>query len=262
MQPNIPTGIQTTDAIVGQLACRCLCVIIPVFNEVRTVEQILQCVLEQTCVREVIIVDDASKDGSLDLIGVLAQHDPRIQVISHDQNRGKGAAIRSGLTLATSDVIVIQDADLEYDPRDYAKMLELILKGEADVVYGSRFASQANTRASLWHTLGNRCLTWCSNFASGSSLTDEATCYKMFRRNILQSFELVEDRFGFCPEFTAKISKLDLNIREVPISYRPRCKAEGKKIRLKDGFNALSCIVRYNFSFRRVRNGAERLRSI
>jgi len=235
---------------------KCLCVVIPAFNEARTINEILYRVLAQSNVFEVIVVDDASTDGTRDLLCAWAHRDERIRILEHSVNRGKGAAIRTGLRAATADVVIIQDADLEYNPADYASMLEPILRGQADVVYGSRFSGKNNRPNSLWHTLGNRCLTWCSNLASGLRLTDEATCYKMFRREIFDRIELVEDGFGFCPEVTAKISTLGVRIREIPISYSGRTKAEGKKIRLRDGFNALRCIVRYNLVLRRIRGRA------
>jgi hypothetical protein len=141
----------------------------------------------------------------------------------------------------------MQDADLEYDPNDYSRMLNLILSNQADVVYGSRFSGENNLLNPTWHTFGNRCLTWCSNFASGLKLTDEATCYKMFRREVFERIKLEEDGFGFCPEVTAKISRLGVRIREVPVSYHGRTRAEGKKIRFRHGLNALQCIIKYNF---------------
>jgi glycosyltransferase involved in cell wall biosynthesis len=150
------------------------------------------------------------------------------------------------IAFSQAPVIIIQDGDLEYDPADYAKMLGPIINGCADVVYGSRFNTVKNENP-LWHSFGNRCLTWCSNLASGLTLTDEATCYKMFRREVFDMVSLEEDGFGFCPEITAKISKLRVRIVEVPISYSGRTRAQGKKIRLSDGLNAVKCIVKYNF---------------
>ena len=225
----------------------CLGVIIPVFNEARTIDEILRRVLAQTNVCEVIAVDDASTDGTIDLLRSWPQRDSRVRVFEHQTNRGKGAAIRTALAASDAPVMIIQDADLEYSPADYTPMLELILSGQADVVYGSRFSAKDKLSNSSWHTFGNRCLTWCSNLASGLKLTDEATCYKMFRREVLERIKVEENGFGFCPEVTAKISKLGVRVREVPVSYHGRTAAEGKKIRIKDGWNALQCIVKYNF---------------
>jgi glycosyltransferase involved in cell wall biosynthesis len=204
-------------------------------------------VLAQPNVCEIIAVDDASSDGTVHLLRPWPQRDRRVQVLEHRVNRGKGAAIRTALAASRAAVVIIQDADLEYSPDDYTFMLELILSDQADVVYGSRFSTKDKLSNSSWHTFGNRCLTWCSNLASGLKLTDEATCYKMFRQEVLKRIELKEDGFGFCPEVTAKISRLGVRVREVPVSYHGRTTAEGKKIRLRDGWNALKCIVKYNF---------------
>lgn len=224
----------------------CLGVLMPVFNESATIDEIIRKVLAQPSVCELIAVDDASSDDSPKRLEAWAQRDPRVRVVRHAVNQGKGAAIHSALAKATAPVIIIQDADLEYDPADYAAMLDLILQDKADVVYGSRFGMNNNRSNPGWHTFGNRCLTMCSNLASGLKLTDEATCFKMFRRSLFEKFKLQEKGFGFCPEVTAKVSKLGVRVREVPISYRGRSHAEGKKIRLKDGWNALYCIIKYN----------------
>jgi glycosyltransferase involved in cell wall biosynthesis len=245
------SGVLAADPIIERMLDPvCLGVIMPVFNEERTIDEVLRRVLAQPCVCEVIAVNDASKDGTTEILRSWQKRDPRVRVVEHETNRGKGAAIRDGWNASTAPVVIIQDGDLEYDPGDYPKMLQLILNGEAEVVYGSRFGGDHNSSNPGWHTFGNRCLTWCSNFASGLKLTDEATCYKMFRREVLQKFELKENGFGFCPEVTAKVSKLGARICEVPVSYRGRTKAEGKKIRFRDGFNALGCIIKYNFSRR------------
>jgi glycosyltransferase involved in cell wall biosynthesis len=227
----------------------CLGVVVPAFNEARTIDELLRRVLVQPSVCEIVVVDDASSDGTGDLLRSWPQRDPRVRVLEHPVNRGKGAAIRTALAASKAPVVIVQDADLEYSPEDYVPMLELILTHQADVVYGSRFSMKDKLSRSSWHTFGNRCLTWCSNLASGLKLTDEATCYKMFRREVLEQIKVEENGFGFCPEVTAKISKLGVRIREVPVSYHPRTVAEGKKIRIKDGWNALKCVIKYNFFF-------------
>jgi glycosyltransferase involved in cell wall biosynthesis len=231
----------------------CVGVIMAVFNEAKTIDEIIRRVLAQPCVCEVVAIDDGSSDGTADLLRSWQRCDSRIRCIGHGFNRGKGAAIRTGWAASTAPIVIIQDADLEYDPSDYPRMLDLIVSGQADVVYGSRFGGKNNLSNPAFHTFGNRCLTLCSNLASGMNLTDEATCYKMFRREILAQIDLEENGFGFCPEVTAKISKLCVRVREVAISYSGRTKAEGKKIRLKDGWNALACIVKYNLP-RRLRS--------
>jgi glycosyltransferase involved in cell wall biosynthesis len=225
----------------------CLGVIMPVFNESKTIDEIMRRVLAQPNVCELVVVDDASSDGTIDFLNQWQQRDGRVRVLKHQMNHGKGAAIRTGWAVSTAPVIIMQDADLEYDPNDYSCMLDLILSNQADVVYGSRFSGDNNLSNPTWHTFGNHCLTWCSNFASGLKLTDEATCYKMFRREVFERIKLEEAGFGFCPEVTAKISKLGVRVREVPVSYHGRTRAEGKKIRFRHGLNALQCIIKYNF---------------
>jgi len=249
MKP-IPDNIQKekpTDKGGKRLDTACLGVIMPVYNEAKTIDEIVRRVLAQPSVCELIVVDDASNDGTPQLLHQWLQRDSRVRVLEHPLNRGKGAAIQTGWTASTAPIIIMQDADLEYDPCDYSCMLELILSNEAEVVYGSRFSGQNNSANPAWHTFGNRCLTWCSNFASGLVLTDEATCYKMFRREVFARIELEEEGFGFCPEVTAKVSKLGVRIREVAVSYHGRTRAEGKKIRFRHGWNALYCIIKYNF---------------
>jgi glycosyltransferase involved in cell wall biosynthesis len=230
-----------------------LAVVMPVFNERRTISPIISRVLEQTCVSQVIAVDDASVDDSWQELKQWPSRDARVTVLQHRRNLGKGAAIRTGLEQVNAPVVIIQDADLEYEPSDYESMLALILRDEADVVYGSRFLKAQSVRNARWHTFGNVVLTFISNLASGLALSDEATCYKMFRTKILSQIELEENRFGFCPEVTAKVAQLGVRILEVPISYRGRSRSEGKKIRLRDGIDALRCIITYNF-FRRKRS--------
>ncbi len=232
---------------VRHLDLPCLGVIMPVYNEAKTIDEITRQVLSQSNVCELIIVDDGSDDGTLERLRLWPLRDSRVRTLEHSVNRGKGAAIRTGLAASTAPVVIMQDADLEYDPSDYARMLDLIIKEQADVVYGSRFSGKNNSSNPAWHSFGNYCLTLCSNLASGLKLTDEATCYKMFRREVLERIKLEEEGFGFCPEVTAKIRKLGVRVREVPISYRGRGRAEGKKIRFRHGLNALQCIIKYNF---------------
>lgn len=227
----------------------CLCVVMPVYNEERTVGKILDRVRAQPLVQQIIAVDDGSQDGTGECLRRIASTDSRLKVFTHPHNRGKGAAIRTGLAHVSAPVVIIQDGDMEYDPSDYEPMLEVIRQG-AEVVYGSRFlqrdesGSFASTR---WHRWGNRVLTALVNLATGQRLSDSATCYKMFRANMLSRIMLEEERFGFCPEVTAKISKLGIRITEVPIHYEFRTQAEGKKIRLTDGLRAVYCLVRYTW---------------
>lgn len=229
-----------------------LSVIIPCYNEESTLGTILDQVASADILGldlEMVVVDDASTDGSLDKARELAQDDSRVKVLTHTANRGKGAALRSGFAAATGDVVLVQDADLEYHPREYPKLLQPILDDRADVVFGSRFMGGECKRVLyFWHALGNRFLTGLSNAFTNLTLTDMETCYKVFRKEILERIVLLEDRFGIEPEITAKIARLKPRpaIYEVGISYFGRTYEEGKKITWRDGLRALYCILRYN----------------
>ena len=229
-----------------------LSVVIPCYNEEKTILELLSRVLKQSMVGEVIIVDDGSTDNSCKIINSLS--DPRLVLISQDKNRGKGAAISRGLELANLEYVVIQDADLEYDPNEYQKLLKPILESHADVVYGSRFLTSETRRAVyFWHRVGNSILTLMSNMATNIDLTDMETCYKVMKRDVAQSLRIQEKRFGIEPEITAKIAAFKVPIYEVPISYYGRTYEEGKKIGWKDGFRAIYCIVKYNTPWEKKR---------
>lgn len=230
-----------------------LTVLIPCYNEEKTIEQVvfnlINSIKQTTIESEILIINDGSKDKTIDKITNLINNSIiPIKVINHSQNAGKGASIQSALNEATGDIIAIQDADLEYDPRDIPKMLKLIMENKADVVYGSRFrGSEAHRVLFFFHTLGNKFLTFLSNVLTQLNLTDMETGYKMFRSSVLKQINLKEKRFGFEPEVTAKISRIkNIRIYEIGISYYGRTYAEGKKINWKDGLRALLCIVRYN----------------
>lgn len=226
----------------------CLAVVIPVYNEENTVEKLLNLVLKQRPVQEVIVVDDASKDRTWEILKKIAANDNRIKLFRHDVNQGKGAALRTGFSKVTAPFVIVQDADLEYDPTEYYILLKPILMDKADVVFGSRFLGFGAHRVLYyWHSLGNHLLTTLSNMATNLNLTDMETCYKLFRKEVLDKIKIEENRFGFEPEITAKVSKLNVRIYEVPISYYGRTYAEGKKIGWKDGLWALWCIIKYNF---------------
>ncbi len=224
----------------------CLSVVMPAYNEEDNVDRILSLVLAQRPVMEVVVVDDCSRDGTWAKLQPWAARDPRVQLFRHETNQGKGAALRTGLSKTTSPYTIIQDADLEYDPREYYLMLSPMLAGRADVVFGSRFSGGPRRVLYYWHSVGNKVLTTLSNMFTNLWLTDMETCYKAFRRDVVQRLVLKEDRFGFEPEITAKVARLGVRVFEVPISYNGRTYAEGKKIGWKDGFSAIRCIVKYN----------------
>ena len=229
-------------------------VIIPVYNEFRTFDQVLERVrqapLAEGCSKEIVVIDDGSTDGTAQM---LRKHARAGGIVSHrsSENLGKGAAIRAGIVLATGDIVIIQDGDLEYDPSDYARILGPILSGRADVVYGSRFLGEPIGMA-LKNRIANRILTAAANLLYHASITDEATAYKAFRRSLLQQLHLECNRFEFCPEVTAKLRRLGHRIHEVPIHYNGRGIAEGKKIRARDGFEALWTLIKYRFTSRRT----------
>ncbi len=223
-----------------------LSVVMPCYNERETIRDIVALVLSQPFDIELLIVDDGSKDGTRDILAELAVQYPQVRVLLQDKNQGKGAALRRGFQEATGDLVLVQDADLEYDPSDYLRLVEPIVSGKADVVYGSRFAGQSHRVLYFWHSVGNKALTLASNMATDLNLTDMETCYKVFKREVIQSLKLEEDRFGFEPEVTAKLAaRRDVRIFEVPISYNGRTYDEGKKIGLKDAFRAVYVISKY-----------------
>jgi len=221
-------------------------VVIPLYNESVSVSRIIEEVLSQPSVAEVIVVDDYSTDDSLDVVKKIATQDARVFFYCHTRNLGKGAALRTGISKASAPIVLIQDADLEYDPVDYAALLKPILSGKADAVFGSRFIGSHEHRVLyFWHSLGNRFLTLLSNMTTNLNLTDMEACYKVFKRDLIQSVTIEENRFGFEPEIVAKIARSGARIYEVAISYHGRTYAEGKKIGWKDGVSAIRCILKY-----------------
>lgn len=224
-----------------------LTVVIPVYNERDTILATVKAVMATPYTKEIIIVDDCSTDGTRDVLKEL--NNSVIKVCYHDRNMGKGAALRTGFAGATGDIVIIQDADLEYDPDEYSIVLRPILIGKADVVFGSRFAGHGAHRVLyFWHYLGNRFLTFVSNLFTNLNLTDMETCYKAFTRMALKGIKIQENRFGFEPEIIAKVAKKKLRIYEVPISYYGRTYEQGKKIGWRDGVRAMWCILKYNIS--------------
>ncbi len=223
----------------------CLGVVMPVFNEAATVEEILKRVLAQPCVQEVVAVDDGSTDETAAILREWPGKDPRVQLVSHSVNRGKGAAIRTGLALVSAPLLIIQDADWEYDPQDYGRIIKPLRNGESLVVYGSRYLEMPMHRGSRVFRWGVAVLNVMVRMLYGVRLTDEATCYKAAFTRLLRSMDLKCERFEFCPELTAKVGRLGLSIREVPISYHPRGKAEGKKIRWVDGLSAMRTLWKW-----------------
>lgn len=234
-----------------EIPARCLGVVIPVYNEEKTLHLIVEKVLARPEVAELVIVNDCSKDGTWQTMQDLAKTDDRVRIFTHEVNQGKGAALRTGFQHVNSDIIIIQDADLEYDPDEYPKLLAPIVAGRADVVFGSRYLGSGMHRVLyFWHAVGNQFLTLLSNMFTNLNLTDMETCYKVFRRDVLDKITIEENRFGFEPEITAKVAKLQVPIYEVSISYYGRTYEEGKKIGWKDGVRAIWCIVKYNVFMR------------
>ena len=224
-----------------------LSLVMPVFNEIHTVEEILRRIYAVGIADEIILVDDGSVDGTSELLQRLVTEQPLLQLIRHETNQGKGAAVRHGISAATKDLILIQDADLEYDPRDIPSLLQPIQEGNADVVYGSRFLGAPRRTTMFWHMVANKLLTFMTNLLYNSILSDMETGYKLFKREIIQEIPLHAKRFDFEPEITAKLLKRKYRIFEVPISFNPRVYDEGKKIKLKDAFHAVWTLIRYRF---------------
>ncbi len=254
-----PERVALLRRLLGEPACRQLglypipdgfklSVVIPVYNEERWIAEVVRRVKAVEIPVEIIIVDDCSTDGTRDILRTLESDD--VRVFFQERNQGKGAALREGFRHCTGDVVVVQDADLEYDPAEYPRLIQPILEGKADVVYGSRFIGESHRVLYFWHSIANKMLTLLSNMFTNLNLTDMETCYKVFRREVLQGLNLKSDRFGFEPEITAKVARKRQpcwRVYEIPISYAGRTYEEGKKIGLKDAFTALYCIIRYHF---------------
>lgn len=235
-----------------------LSVVIPCYNEKKTIHEILRRVRQVPIPKQIIIVDDYSRDGTREILREMQKTDGDLTVVFHEVNQGKGAALRTGFRHAVGDVVVIQDADLEYDPAQYPQLIQPIVDGQADVVYGSRFSGESHRVLYFWHSMGNKFLTLLSNMFTNLNLTDMEVCYKVFRREVIQGITLKSDRFGFEPEVTAKVARFMVSggdgrdphrcrIYEIPVSYHGRTYREGKHIGWKDGFQALYCIVRYAY---------------
>jgi glycosyltransferase involved in cell wall biosynthesis len=222
-----------------------LSVVIPVYNEIRTIREVLERVRAVPVPKEIIVVDDGSSDGTREALA--ASSLPDVEVLFHEKNRGKGAALRTGFAKVTGNIVLVQDADLEYDPSEYPRLLKPLLEDKADVVYGSRFGGETHRVLLFWHYVGNRFLTTLSNMFTNLNLSDMETCYKVFRADLLTRLRLRSNRFGFEPEFTVKVARLGCRIYEVPVSYHGRGYESGKKITWKDGFAAIGCIVWYRF---------------
>jgi glycosyltransferase involved in cell wall biosynthesis len=250
--------VEVLRQLLGEAACRQLgiypipvgfklSVVIPVYNEERWIREVIRRVQAVDIPKEIIIVDDCSKDSTREILKTMT--DDNIRIFLQEENQGKGAALRRGFSEATGDVVIVQDADLEYDPAEYPKLLQPIMENKADVVYGSRFIGESHRVLYFWHSVCNRMLTLLSNMFTNLNLTDMETCYKVFRREVLQGINLKSNRFGFEPEITAKIAKRRpcWRVYEIPISYSGRTYEEGKKIGLRDAFNALWCIIRYRY---------------
>ena len=226
----------------------CLSVVVPVYNEERTLSTIIGKLLALPQLLEIVVVDDCSTDRTAEILRQLSLEHDNIQVARHARNMGKTQALKTGFRLTRGEIVIVQDADLEYDPTEYPILIQPILLNRADVVFGSRFLGSGSHRVLYyWHSLGNRLLTTLSNMATNLNLSDMETCYKVFRREIIQTIRIQEDRFGFEPEITAKVARAGVRIYEVPVSYYGRTYAEGKKINWRDGVRALICIFKYNF---------------
>ena len=256
--------------VLGESVCRTLgiyrvpddltlSVVIPVYKEMRTIHEIVRQVRAVPINKQIILVDDCSTDGTRELLQEWSRTEPDLTIAFHEKNRGKGAALRTGFALATGQIIIVQDADLEYDPAEYPKLIQPIVEGKADVVYGSRFIGETHRVLYYWHSLANKFLTQLSNMFTNLNLTDMEVCYKVFRREVIQGITLKSDRFGFEPEVTAKVARFQMppldgrparkcHVYEMPVSYNGRGYEEGKHITWKDGFQALYCIFRYAFA--------------